>query len=186
MPHRKTARPSFHAPLGLAACALALSLAFAGGARAQDDDDGYDDDDAPAAPLVVDIEGPCILSLQGASIPCRGVAYMVFPSNRRIDFTAITDTAGWAFSGGDDDDRDGRYALALDSVLNAGTGRIAADGRCEMQLAADHRTVTSLDCRARTEAGEFTLKASGTIEVETTGNDEDDGPDDVWDDGVVS
>jgi hypothetical protein len=186
MADRKTARPPFHAPLGLAACALALSLAFASGARAQDDDEfGDGDEDAPA-PLVIDIEGPCILSLQGQSLPCREVAYMVFPSNHRIDFTAITDTAGWAFSGEEDDDRDGRYALALDSVLNAGTGRIEADGRCEMVLAADHRTVTSLDCRAKTEAGEFTLRASGNIEVEETGNDEDDGPDDIWDDSTVS
>src|SRR5215469_15266896 len=100
MPRRKTARPPYHAPLGLAACVVALSLAFAAGARAQDDDDDFDgDEDAPPAPLIVDIEGPCVLSLQGQNLPCREVAYMVFPSNRRIDFTAITDTAGWAFSG---------------------------------------------------------------------------------------
>ena len=41
------------------------------------------------------------------------------------------------------------------------------------------RTVTSLDCRASTPGGEFTLKASGSIAVEEEpGDDEDDGPDD--------
>ena len=112
---------------------------------------------------------------------------MVFPSNHRIDFTAITENSGWAFSGDDDDNNpNGRYALKLDSVLNPASGRLDAAGRCEMQLAADHRTVTSLTCLASTQDGDFTLKASGTIEVEQTGNDQDDGPDDEWDDGIVS
>jgi hypothetical protein len=173
-----------HAPIRLAACVLALSLAFAAGARAQDDDE--DDGDDAAAPFVVDIEGPCVLTVDGQSVPCQGVAYMVFPSNHRIDFAAITETAGWAFSGEDDNNQNGRYALKLDSVLDPSAGRQNAAGRCEMQLAADHRTVTSLTCLASTEDGDFTLRASGTIEVEQTGNDEDDGPDDGWDDGIVS
>jgi hypothetical protein len=182
---RKTARPPLHASFTLAACVLALSLAFAGVARAQDDDE--DDDDPAVAPLVIDIEGPCVLTLEGQSVPCEGVAFMVFPSNHRIDFTAITENSGWAFSGDDDDNNpNGRYALKLDSVLNPASGRLDAAGRCEMQLAADHRTVTSLTCLASTQDGDFTLKASGTIEVEQTGNDQDDGPDDEWDDGIVS
>jgi len=168
----------------LVAAALAVTAWLSTpGARAQDDDDyGDGDDDAPPAPLVVDIEGPCVLSLQGQNLPCREVAYMVFPSNHRIDFTAITETAGWAFSGAEDDNKGGRYTLALDSVLNPASGRYDAGGRCEMQVGDDRRTVMSLDCRASTADGEFTLKASGKIEVENPGDDaDDDGPDD--DDG---
>src|SRR6202012_490325 len=106
----------------LTACVLALALGCGAGARAQDDDD--DGDDASAAPIVVDIDGPCTLTVGGREISCRGVAYMVFPSNHRIDFTAITDTAGWAFSGEDDENQNGVYALDLDSVLNPGTSRL--------------------------------------------------------------
>ncbi|HEY4031479.1 MAG TPA: hypothetical protein VGM25_14115 [Caulobacteraceae bacterium] len=161
----------------LTACAVALALAFGHGARAQDDDG---DDDETAAPVVVDINGPCMLTVKGQATPCRGVAYMVFPSNHRIDFTAITETAGWAFSGEDDENQDGRYALELDSVLNPGSGgRAEAQGRCEMQVAEDRRTVKSLDCRAMTEDGEMRLEASGTIAVE----DEDDDSDGPSDDG---
>jgi hypothetical protein len=183
---RQPVRPLLDVPLRqtlcLAACVLALSFAVAAGARAQDDDDDGDDD---AAPLVIDIEGPCLLTIKGQSIPCLGVAYMVFPSSHRIDFTAITDTAGWAFSGEDDENRGGRYALDLDSVLNLGSGRVAADGRCEMQVGEDRRTVRSLDCRAGAGDGEFTLKASGTITLEDAGNDDDGGPDDGDDDDSV-
>jgi hypothetical protein len=164
---------------------LALSLAFAAGARAQDDDD-FDDGDEGAAPVVVDINGPCVLTVRGQNVPCNGVAYMVFPSNHRIDFTAITETAGWAFSGEDDNNRGGRYILALDSMLNPASGRFDADGRCEMQVADDRRTVTSLNCRASADGGDFTLKASGAIAVEDTGDDEGDGPEDDGDDGTVS
>jgi hypothetical protein len=178
----QTVRQPFQTTLRLAVCVLALSLAFAAGARAQDDDD--DGDDA-AAPVVVDIDGPCTLTVKGEAIPCRGVAYMVFPSNHRIDFTAITETAGWAFSGEEDDNQDGHYTLALDSVVNAGSSRVDAEGQCEMQVADDRRTVTSLVCRASTEDGEFTLKASGTTAVEDTGDDDDDGSDD-GDDGVIA
>jgi len=183
---RQPVRPPRDVPLRqtlcLAACVLALSFAFAAGARAQDDDDDGDDD---AAPLVIDIDGPCLLTIKGQSIPCLGVAYMVFPSSHRIDFTAITDTAGWAFSGEDDENRGGRYALDLDSVLNLGSGRVAADGRCEMQVGEDRRTVRSLDCRAGAGDGEFTLRASGTITLEDAGNDDGDGPDDGDDDDSV-
>jgi len=176
MPARQTVRP-LQATFRLAACVLALSVAFAAGARAQDDDDDDGDDDAAA--LVVDISGPCVLTLKGQTIPCRGVAYMVFPSNHRIDFTAITDTDGWAFSGDHDNDRDGRYDLALDSVLDPGSERLNANGQCERRVTEDRRSVTSLECRASTQDGEVTLKASGTIEVEDPGDDdEDDGLDD--------
>jgi hypothetical protein len=163
--------------LRLAACVLALSVAFAVGARAQDNDE--DDGDEDAAPLVVDINGPCSLTVEGQTISCKGVAYMVFPSNHRIDFTAITEEDGWSFSGDSDDDREGRYRLALDSVLDPGDDRLDADGRCEMRVADDRRSVMSLECRANTKAGPVILKASGAIEVEDLGDDdEDDGPDD--------
>jgi hypothetical protein len=177
MPSRQTARFPLQATLRLAVCALAFAVIFSAGARAQDDDDDDDGDDG-AAPIVVDINGPCVLTVKGATIPCRGVAYMVFPSNHRIDFTAITDTDGWAFSGDDDNNRGDRYALALDSVLGPGSERLDADGRCVMRLTDDHRSVTSLECRASTQDGEVTLKASGTIAVEDPGDDDDDGPDD--------
>jgi len=174
MPARQTVRPPPLAALRLAACALAVSLAFAAGARDQDDDD--DGDDAAAA-VVVDINGPCVLTVRGQTIPCAGVAYMVFPANHRIDFTAISDSDGWAFSGEEDDNQGGRYALTLDSVLNPASGRFDAEGRCVMQVGEDRRTVKSLDCRARTGNGEFALTASGSITVEDA-DDEDDGPDD--------
>ena len=158
--------------LRLIACALAFTLALGASARAQDDDDG---DDSSGAPVVVDINGSCTLTVEGNVIPCRGVAYMVFPSNHRIDFTGITDTAGWAFSGMDDDNRDGRYTLDLDSVLNPASGRLEAEGRCEMVVGDDRRTVKSLDCRATTPEGEFSLKASGMIAAD---EGDDDGGDD--------
>jgi hypothetical protein len=164
----------------VAACALALALGPAA-ARAQDEDD---DDDGPAAPIVVQINGPCALTVDGRDTPCRGVAYMAFPSNHRIDFTAITETAGWAFSGEDDENEGGRYALEIDSILNPDAARLDADGECRMQLADDRRTVQSLDCRAMTDQGELTLKASGVIAVDDPdAGDDGDGPDDAPDAG---
>lgn len=162
--------------VALAACALALILSPSL-ALAQDDDD----DDGPAQPIVVEINGPCALTVEGRDTPCRGVAYMAFPANHRIDFTAITETAGWAFSGEDDHNQGGRYALQLDSILNPAAGRLGAEGQCSMQLADDHRSVQSLDCRAKTDEGELTLKASGVIAIDNPdddGDDDDDGPDD--------
>ena len=177
----QTARPPLQATLRLAACVLAVALAFSASAKAQDEDDDGGDDDA--APIVVDINGPCMLTVGGHAVPCRGVAYMAFPSNHRIDFTAITETDGLAFSGEEDDNEDGLYALSLDSMVNAGSNRVDADGQCEMQMADDRRTVMSLECHATTEDGEVTLKASGTIAVEDPGDNDDDGSDD---DGVIA
>ena len=154
----------------LAACILALAF---GPAPAQDDE-GEDSDEATAAPIVVAIDGTCRLTVKGQDVACSGVAYMVFPGNHRIDFTAITETAGWAFSGEEDANQDGRYTLELDSVLNPSSSRLEAEGRCEMQVSEDRRTVTSLQCRASTEDGEFTLQASGMISAEDEDEDEDD------------
>jgi hypothetical protein len=177
MPSQSQTERPLLTTLRLAACVLALSVVFASGVRAQDDDG--EDGDEDSAPLVVDINGPCSLTVGSRTISCRGVAYMVFPSNHRIDFTAITEEDGWSFSGDNDDDRNGSYRLALDSVLDPGDDRLDADGRCEMRVADDHRSVMSLECRANTRAGVVTLKASGAIEVEDPGDDdEDDGPDD--------
>lgn len=160
----------------LAVSALAFALAFGPGARAQDDDDG--DDDAATAPIVVDIDGSCRLTVAGQDVPCRSVAYMIFPANHRIDFTAITEDTGWAFSGGEDAKRDGLYTLDLDSVLRPGAGRLEAEGVCEMRVSEDRRTVESLDCRAMTEDGELTLTASGTVMLEGTADDDgEDGAD---------
>jgi hypothetical protein len=154
--------PRFAAP----ALALVLAVVLLGpAARAQDDDD----DGPRAAPVVVTIQGPCALTVNGRSVPCRGVAYMVFPSTHRIDFTAITQTAGWAFSGEDDDNEEGQYALDVDSVLGPSAQRIDADGECDMEVADDRRTVRSLECRASTDDGELTLTASGVIAVDDDG-----------------
>jgi hypothetical protein len=162
----------------LLVCAAALGLAFsAGAALAQDNGD----DDAPAAsPIVVAINGPCVLTVDDKPQACRGVAYMAFPSNHRIDFTAITETAGWAFSGEEDENDDGTYTLALDSVLTPSTGRLDADGECDMQVAEDGRTVMSLRCEASTDDGGLVLQASGAISIDDRddGDDQDDdGPD---------
>ncbi len=171
----QTARQRTVLAVSMAACALALAAAPSL-ARAQDDDG--DDDDGPSAPIVVEINGPCTLTIGGRETACRGVAYMAFPSNHRIDFTAITDTAGWAFSGEDDENEDGAYALELDSILNPQAGRLDADGECRMRMADDRRTVQSLECRATTDEGELTLKASGVIAVNDEDDDDGDGPDD--------
>ena len=161
-------------PRHLAACAVLIALAFAAsGARAQDDDD---EDDGPASPpMVVTIDGPCALSVAGRNVACSAVAYMVFPSNHRIDFTAITGNAGWAFSGEDDDNDDGDYALTVDSLVGPTGARIEADGACEMQVGEDRRSVDSLECRAATEAGDFVLTASGAIGPDDRDEDDDGG-----------
>ena len=152
---------------------LALALAFGASAvHAQDDDD---DDDGPASPpIVINIDGPCALMVDGHPAPCQGVAYMAFPSNHRIDFAAITDNAGFAFSGEDDENQDGRYALAVDSVVAPVVGRVDAEGECEMVLSEDKQAVTSLSCRADTDQGVMTLRASGVISVADSGDDDDD------------
>ncbi len=169
-----TRRPSVRASARGAALCAALIFAFAaGGARAQDDGDN-----AAADPIVVNIVGPCVLTIGDMTQDCRGVAYMAFPSNHRIDFTAITETAGWAFSG-EQDDRDGSsYTLTLDSVLSPSAGRSEADGECDLEVAEDGRTVTSLHCEASTDDGDLMLDASGAITVDDRddGDDEDDGP----------
>ena len=42
-------------------------------------DDPRDDDDGPASPpVVVNINGPCALMVDGQDVPCRAVAYMAF------------------------------------------------------------------------------------------------------------
>ena len=161
-------RPKAFRPL---ACALALGLAFsASGALAQDDDD----DATAGQPIVVQIDGPCALTVGGRAVACQGVAYMVFPSNGRIDFTAITATAGWAFSGEEDDNDEGQYTLQVDSVLSPSASRVDAEGECDMEVAEDRRTVRSLECRAATDQGDLALRASGVIAVDD-GDDGDDG-----------
>lgn len=148
----------------LSACALALAFGAASAlapslACAQDDDD-----DGPAVPpVVVQIQGPCALTVDARAADCRGVAYMVFPSNGRIDFTAITARAGWAFSGENDENADGQYTLEVDSVLTPTASRLDAEGECDMIVADDKRTVNSLECRAETDQGVLTLRASGVI-----------------------
>ena len=132
---------------------------------------------ADTAPIVINIEGPCAMALDGRATPCAGVAYMAFPDNHRIDFTAITETAGWAFSGEEDDNDDGTYTLALDSVVTPSAGRLEADGECDMQVAEDGRTVISLRCEASTDKGDLVLEASGAISVDDR-DDGDDGDDD--------
>jgi hypothetical protein len=152
---------------------LALALAFGAAAvHAQDDDD---DDDGPASPpIVINIDGPCALMVDGHDVPCHAVAYMAFPSNHRIDFAAITDNAGFAFSGEDDENQDGRYRLEVDSVVAPAADRLDAEGECEMILAEDKLSVKSLSCRATTEQGVMTLRASGAISAADSDDDDDD------------
>ncbi len=149
----------------LGATALALTLAIAPGARAQDDSDQS---------IVVTIVGPCELTLAGRPVDCSGVAYMAFPATHRINFTAVTQTAGWAFSGEEDDNDDGDYTLTLDSVLTPAAGRVEAEGECQMQVDQDRRTVRSIDCNAKTDAGVMRLKASGVIAEADDDDDDDD------------
>lgn len=161
-----TERTKASRPLSLMTVAALAAVVLACGASralAQDDDDG---DEGPAAqPIVVQIQGPCALTVGGKSVDCQGVAYMVFPSNGRIDFTAISGDSGWAFSGEDDDNEDGQYALTLDSVLGPSAARLDAEGECDMEVAQDKRTVRSLECTASTDQGDLTLRASGVIAV---------------------
>jgi hypothetical protein len=149
---------------------------LAGAAHAQDEDD---DDGGPDEAIVVQIDGPCLLTIEGRAQACRGVAYMAFPSTHRIDFTALTGDAGWAFSGEDDVDDGAGYILAVDSVLDPTAVREQAAGQCRMTISADHRTVTSLQCQASTHDGEVILKASGTATADE--DDDDGGTDDGWD-----
>jgi hypothetical protein len=148
------------AVLALAAVAL-LAPALA---KAQDD------------PVVVNVAGPCVLSINGVPGQCEGVSYMAFPENHRVDFAAITDQAGWAFSGDRDGNEDGHYRLELDSVVSPQAGRLRAEGQCAMDIADDGVTVRSIECLAHTNAGVvMQLKASGTAQ----GDDDDDDDDDA-------
>ncbi len=152
----------------LGATALALTLGMAPGARAQDDGDASD------RAIVVTIVGPCELSLDGKPVDCSGVAYMAFPATHRINFTAVTSRAGWAFSGQEDDNDDGDYTLTLDSVLDPAAGRVEAEGECEMRVDEDKRTVRSIECNAMTPSGVVQLKASGVIADADDDDDDDD------------
>jgi hypothetical protein len=131
-----------------------------------------------AQPVVIMIQGPCVVTANGHPMDCAGVSYMAFPTNHRIAFTAITDKAGWTFSGDQDHNDDGRYTLALDSVLSPQVGEMQAQGVCAMVVAEDRRDVPTIECKARTPAGVMIMKASGRV---VTGadddNDDDDGPD---------
>jgi len=158
--------------LMLLRCSALAALAFAAAspARAQDQ----------AQPVVIMIQGPCILATNGRPLDCAGVAYMAFPATHRIVFTAVTDKAGWTFSGDEDRNNDGHYILAVDSVLSPAAGPMQARGLCAMVVAEDRLTVSSLECQARTPAGVMMMKASG--KVVTRADDDDDDPDD--DDGT--
>jgi hypothetical protein len=149
------------------ALALALAAFAAAPVRAQ------------TAPIVINIEGPCALSLDGRAADCAGVAYMAFPDNHRVDFTAVTAQAGWAFSGDEDSKDGGHYTLTLDSVVSPQAGRLDAEGQCDMDLEDDGLTVRAIACRAQTAAGVMQLKASGVARIgdEDDDDDDDDGPD---------
>jgi hypothetical protein len=145
-----------------AALTLALAAFTVAPARAQ------------TQPIVINIEGPCAMALDGRAAECAGVAYMVFPENHRIDFTAITGQAGLAFSGEEDSNENGHYTLKLDSVVSARAGRLEAQGECVMDLEEDGVTVRAIECRAQTSAGVMQLKASGVARSGDGGDDDDD------------
>lgn len=152
----------------------ALALAAASPAWAQDQ----------AQPVVIMIQGPCILATNGRPSDCAGVAYMAFPATHRIVFTAVTDKANWTFSGDEDQNSAGRYTLAVDSVLSPQAGPMQAQGLCAMVVAEDRLSVSSLECQARTPAGVMMMKASG--KVVSQANDDDDDQDDDGDGGPDS
>lgn len=129
---------------------------------------------------MVHIEGDCTLTLGDQPLPCRAAAYMVFPSSRRINFTAVTDADGWSFSGEQDQNDEDGYVLALDSVITPSAGRVDAEGECDMQVGEDGRSVESLRCEAATDDGVLVLEASGMITVDDADDgDDEDGPEHV-------
>jgi hypothetical protein len=147
--------------------ALALALAALAWAPAR----------AQTAPIVINIEGPCAMTVDGRAADCAGVAYMAFPDNHRIDFTAIAGQAGLAFSGEEDSKEAGHYTLTLDSVVSPQVGRLRAEGQCDMELEDDGVTVRAIECRAQTSAGVMQLKASGVARSgDGNDDDDDDGP----------
>jgi hypothetical protein len=133
---------------------------------------------AETQPIVINIDGPCAMALNGRATECAGVAYMVFPDNHRIDFTAISGQAGLAFSGEADSNEDGHYTLTLDSVVSPRAGRLDAEGECSMDLEEDGVTVRAIECRAQTSAGVMQLKASGVARTGDGDDDDDDDDDD--------
>lgn len=154
--------------VGPAALALALTapvLAIPSFARAQTEDSALTE-----RPLVVQIAGPCVIGLEGREAGCKGVAYLAFPSTGRIDITAVGAGMGLAFSGEADDNQDGSYTLTLDSVISAQSGRMEAEGECEVDVEKDGRTVTNIACEANTDAGALTLAASGLIATADVGD----------------
>jgi hypothetical protein len=157
-----TLRTSVGAAVALAFCT------FGSNALGQDQDQD---------PVVIAIQGPCVLALNGEPVACGGLVYMAFPASHRINFTVITEQAGWTFSGLQDANDGGRYALALDSVVTPRAGLTEARGECVMAVADDGVTVSSIACVARTRAGVMMLKASGVAQVGTDDDDEDDGDD---------
>jgi hypothetical protein len=159
----------------LFAAASALALVMGGvSAQAQTRTQGGDDDGPQ--PIVVQIDGDCALAVSGRAEACKGLAYMVFPSNNRKDFTALTSDGGWAFSGREDKKSpDGTYTLLVDSILRPGVDRVAASGQCVMQVDPDDgATVRSLDCQARSANAVLILKASGVAQPGGDGDDDDD------------
>jgi hypothetical protein len=151
---------------GAAALALAAFASAPAPARAQSQ--------TQTPPIVINIEGPCAMALDGRATECAGVAYMVFPANHRIDFAAIAGQAGLAFSGGQDSNQGGRYTLTVDSVVSPRVGRLQAQGQCVMDMEQDAVTVSAIECRAQTAAGVMQLKASGVAKSGEGGDDDDD------------
>jgi hypothetical protein len=158
--------------------ALALAVILPSLAMAQDKD--AQTGAAGDRPLVVQIAGPCLMGLDGREADCKGVAYMAFPSSGRIDISALGSGLDLAFSGEADDNEDGSYTLTLDSVISAQSGRMAADGECDIDVEKDGRTIRSISCEAQTDAGTLTLDASGVIAAADIGDADqiDDGEED--------
>jgi hypothetical protein len=129
---------------------------------------------AASGPVVVGIQGPCVLTLSGRPSACAATAYMVFPDSGRIAFTALSGKAGWAFSGETDHREGGRYILDVDSMISPSAARVEAQGRCMMDMAADGHTVRDVDCRAQTPAGVIALKASGVAQRDDGDDDDED------------
>jgi hypothetical protein len=139
--------------------------------------------DDTANDVVVEIPGPCMVAVGSQSLQCAGVAYTASPDSGRVMFTAVGQQEDMSFSGDQDENEDGHYTLVLDSVLSRKTGLLQAKGECQMQMAQDGKTVSSIECVARTKAGSILLKAAGVAKTggDTSSDDQDDDDDDDGD-----
>lgn len=120
---------------------------------------------ARAQNIVVNVDGPCMMGVQGRASRCAGTAYIAFPKTQRVDFVAVTLNGDWIFSGHKDEAvQGGLYTLVVDALISPRKTRTSAEGKCSMDLAEDQVTVRSIECQATSAAdGSVQLRASGQV-----------------------